>query len=299
MGIKRSFESKFSQCLWEKGCYSYGIRHGEFSHLNQSAGKMAKMNIYALSLVWPVRQGTHKTDPWGQETGHVALMLFPVLFLWFLSKIQRGCNKIKFPLSKMKDFYARGLLLCDYWFFRFCTLFLLVKKHEVEGKRLSVPAALPLGEAIQWASREQYRIPTIVLPTWRACLPSLENSQTGTPHRDVCSWKTEWFRDLNPWWFIFLDSLRNPIMLGKPTNYRIKDSDEGDLIERVWVMLFKWKFWIILICLCHPPGKNIMWISPEKVTLFVLILRLIISVCSFDFSAMRPNTTFLAECFGI
>ena len=60
------------------------------------------------------------------------------------------------------------------------TLFSLVKKHEVEGKRLSVPAALPLGEAIRWASQEQYSIPTIVLPMWRACLPSLENSQTGT-----------------------------------------------------------------------------------------------------------------------
>lgn len=269
---------------------------------------MAKKNIYALSLVWPVRRGTRRTDPWGQETGHVALMHFPVLFLWFLSKIQRGCSKIKFPLSKMKDFYARGLLLCDYWFFRFCTLFSLVKKHEVEGKRLSVPAALPLGEAIRWASREQYRIPTIVLPTRWACGPSLENSQTGTRHRDVCSWKTEWFRDLNPcvvyfhqgsYWRQFLDSLGNPIMLGEPINYRIKDSDEGDLIERIWVMLFKWKFWIILICLCHPPGKTIMWISPEKVTLFVLILRLIISAYSFDSSAIRPNTTFLAECFGI
>ena len=139
MGVKRSFESKFSQCLWEKGCYSYGIRHGKLSHLNQSAGKMAKKNIYALSLVWP-RLGTrktHKTDPWGQETGHVALMLFPVLFLWFLSKIQRGCSKIKFPLSKMKDFLCPRPFVM--WLLIFPLLhFVFIGQEAWSGRKASI-----------------------------------------------------------------------------------------------------------------------------------------------------------------
>lgn len=68
------------------------------------------------------------------------LRSFPVLFLWFLSKFWGGCNKIKFPLSKMKDFYAWALLLHDYWFFLFCALFSLVKKHEVEGNMALQPS---------------------------------------------------------------------------------------------------------------------------------------------------------------
>ena len=38
---------------------------------NESTAKIAKENIYVLSLVWPGKQRAHKTGPWWQDTGHV------------------------------------------------------------------------------------------------------------------------------------------------------------------------------------------------------------------------------------
>lgn len=38
---------------------------------NESTGKIAKENIYVLSLVWPGKLGVHKTGPWWQDIGHV------------------------------------------------------------------------------------------------------------------------------------------------------------------------------------------------------------------------------------
>lgn len=155
------------------------------------------------------------------------LRSFPVLFLWFLSKFEGGCNKIKFPLSKMKDFYAWGLLLRDYWFFRFCALFSLVKKHEVEGNCLSVPAALPLGQAYQMGKPRAIQSPNNCIANSESQLAlRREIPKTGTwPWLLRCLLVEELeqlrYRDMNPgmfyfnWgscWRYFFDALRRCIM---------------------------------------------------------------------------------------
>lgn len=73
VGTKTSFKFKSSPCDWQLQNQVIRKWSGEPSHPRSGqTGKIAKANIYALSLlVWLGKQGAHKTGPCGQETGHM------------------------------------------------------------------------------------------------------------------------------------------------------------------------------------------------------------------------------------
>lgn len=125
---------------------------------------------------------------------------------------------------------------------------------------------------IRWANPEQCSIPTTVLPIQRAGLPSGKRFQkTGTGRwlqRCLLVEESErfWGRALNPGMFYFnwgscwthlLNALRGPITYRKPT-VGSKTRTKDELIQKIWVMLFNWRFWIKLTCHHHPqpPDKN-------------------------------------------
>lgn len=56
---------------------------------NESTGKIAKENIYVLSLVWPGKLGAHKTGPWWQDIGHVVFWGF-FQYYFLISKQNPG-----------------------------------------------------------------------------------------------------------------------------------------------------------------------------------------------------------------
>lgn len=155
---------------------------------------------------------------------------------------------------------------------------------------------------IRWANSEQCSVPETVLPIQRACLPLGKRFQeTGTGHgfqRCLLMEESDWFRSraLNPGmfyfsrgscWRYFLDALKSPILYRKPV-VGTKAETKDELIQKIWVMLFKWRFWIKHTCLhhCHALRKNMRKVFPEKMILFVLILILIRSSYSFNYSAI-------------
>lgn len=169
----------------------------------------------------------------------------------------------------MKDFYAWALLLCDYWIFRFCTLFSLVKEHEVEGNMAVQPSISSCSSSfgigiIRWANSEQCSVPETLLP-FRASLPLGKRFQkTGTGHwfqRCLLTEESDWFRSraLNAdlfyfnWgscWRYLLDALKSPILYRKSL-VGSKARTKGKLIQKIWVMFFKRRFWVKHTCLHH------------------------------------------------
>lgn len=113
---------------------------------------------------------------------------------------------------------------------------------------------------IRWANPEQSSVPATVLPVQRVRLPLgkrllkqvlmselLINERIWVVLTGVLNLGTFYFN----WgfcWKYFLDALSSPILCRKPVvGSKTKTKDE--LLQKIWLRLFKWRFWIKHTCL--------------------------------------------------